>query len=66
MLGVFWSEQKVNAWQKAVYSDYRNTEKVDNLFLMNPWCHLLHGKGLFGLKQLDRCPEGKWVNLRFW
>ncbi|PWY62217.1 hypothetical protein BO83DRAFT_372964 [Aspergillus eucalypticola CBS 122712] len=62
----FWSEERVNQWHKAVFSDVRGTEKPENLVLLNPLAHRLHSKALFALEPCGVNEEKTELKVKFW
>lgn len=62
----FWSEERVNEWHKAVFSDVRGTEKLENLVLLNPLAHRLHSKALFALEPCGVNEEKTELRVKFW
>lgn len=66
-LRMFWCDEKVNEWCKAIYRDVSGTENLQNQILLSPNAHKLHTAGWFALEPIDEDKvHGKWLKLRFW
>lgn len=63
-LETFWSEEKIEAWKKAVMGD-AGTENVQNLLCLTNWAHGLWGKAYFALKPLELSDDKKTLKLKF-
>ncbi|KAH1580263.1 hypothetical protein KXX69_003673 [Aspergillus fumigatus] len=52
-LRMFWCDEKVNEWCKAIYRDVSGTENLQNQILLSPNAHKLHTAGWFALEPID-------------
>ena len=64
ILGIFWSQERVNSWYNAVFE--RGTEVVENLMCFAPHVHRWHTKGLFALQPVKLSEDGKCLTLKFY
>jgi hypothetical protein len=69
VLRAFWSEDRIERWEKAIFPDPRkpNTrvEACFNLICLCPNAHMMWNKGLFALKPLELSPDRKELKVQF-
>ena len=63
-LQFFWSEERVNAWARAVYVP-DGTETPTNLITLTSTVHKLWESSRFALKSLDLSPDMKTLRVQF-
>jgi HNH endonuclease len=63
VLGLFWSQSRVNAWYEAIFSN--GTEVVYNLMCLAPSVHKYHENAYFVLKPKEISDDKKRLTVKF-
>ena len=65
-LRIFWTEERVNQWCRAVFGNNDGTEKPKNLITLSPNAHKMHTRGYFALEPVELDSDRKKLTLCFW
>jgi len=69
LLYIFWGEDRVNKWKKAIFPDSRNprtgVDRCFNLISLDPSAHSKWSRGLFALKPLKLSSDRKQLTVQF-
>ena len=68
-LKLFWTEDHVEKWKKAIFSNASNPDDAldscKNLITLNPYIHMIWNNGCFALKPVRASDDGKELDLLF-
>jgi hypothetical protein len=64
-LAIFWSAERTERWEKAIFGDDRRTETLANLMCLGPMTHGLWGKCRFAIKPIELSDDKKKLTVQF-
>jgi hypothetical protein len=64
-LAIFWSAERIERWEKAIFGDDRRTETLANLMCLGPMTHGVWGKCRFAIKPIELSDDKKKLTVQF-
>ena len=65
-LRIFWSEERIDAWYNAIFSNSTRTEICQNLVCLTPSAHAYWERAYFALKPVKLSEDKKRLDIQFY